>query len=203
MNRDPDRYLVPARDGRCQHSERRSRFIAVATHTSTEEDAQALLQRERRAYHDAAHHCFAWHIGDSERTHDDGEPAGTAGRPILDGIHGAGLHEVTVVVTRYFGGVKLGTGGLARAYGDAARAALAEAGVQERFRTGRVIVSFEHGDTSAVHHVAGRHGARQTGAAYGDRVALQFELNASRVAAFRTAVIEATHGRAEVHDAEI
>jgi len=96
--------------------------------------------------------------------------------------------------------VKLGSGGLKRAYAEAARGALAAAGQKEQYRTRTVVVSFEHADTSPVHHVAGRVGARPLGSAYGDRVALQFELRASRVDEFKTAITEATHGRAQVDD---
>jgi uncharacterized YigZ family protein len=200
VTHDPDLFLVPARAAEFQFTEKRSRFLAAVAHTTSEGAAEELLHRERKRHHDASHHCYAWVIDGDERHHDAGEPAGTAGRPILDAIHSAGVSDVTVVVSRYFGGVKLGTGGLKRAYGEAARGALAEAGQTEKFRTRTVVVSFEHADTSPVHHVAGRLGARPLGSAYGDRVALQFELRASRVAEFKTAIIEATHGRAKVND---
>jgi uncharacterized YigZ family protein len=200
VTHDPDRYLVPAREADFQYTEKRSRFLAAVAHTTSPVAAEALLHRERKRHHDASHHCYAWVIGPEERQHDAGEPAGTAGRPILDAIHSAGLSDVTVVVSRYFGGVKLGTGGLKRAYAEAARGVLAEAGPKEQYRTRTVVVSFEHADTSPVHHVAGRLGARPLGSAYGDRVALQFELRASRLEEFKTALTEATHGRARVDD---
>jgi uncharacterized YigZ family protein len=200
---DPDRYVVPARTGSFQFAEKRSKFMAVAQGVSGVGQAEDVLKQERQTHHDAAHHCFAWRLLDSERSSDAGEPSGTAGRPILDAIHSASLHEVVVVVIRYFGGVKLGPGGLKRAYAEAARGALADAGHEERFHTCKLTVSFDHGDTSPVHHVAERFEARPVGSAYGDKVALQFELRRSHADGFRQSVIEATHGRAAVHDAEI
>jgi uncharacterized YigZ family protein len=195
---DPDHYAVPARTGSFQFTEKRSRFLSVAQFVSNEEQAEELLQQERQTYHDAAHHCFAWRLLDIERSSDAGEPTGTAGRPILDAIHAATLQCVAVVVCRYFGGVKLGPGGLKRSYAGAARGALAEAGREDRYHTSTLTVSFHHDDTSPVHHVAERFEARPVGSAYGDKVALQFELRRSRAPGFRQSVIEATHGRAVV-----
>jgi len=194
---------VPARTGSFQYAEKRSKFISVAQWVSGEEEAGELLKQERQTYHDAAHHCFAWRLLDAERSSDAGEPTGTAGRPILDAIHAETLHYVAVVVSRYFGGVKLGPGGLKRAYAEAARGALAAAGSEDRYHTCTLTVSFDHDDTSPVHHVAERFEARPVGSAYGDKVALQFELRRSRAFGFRQSVIEATHGRAAVHDTKI
>lgn len=97
---------------------RRSRFIAHAAPAATPEQAQAFLREV--AVRDATHNCWAWRIGGDYRSSDDGEPAGTAGRPILAAIDGQGLDRVMVVVTRWYGGTKLGAGGLVRAYGGAA-----------------------------------------------------------------------------------
>lgn len=174
-----------------------SKFIAVAAPAQSVVEADETLKQETRHYHDASHHCFAWVIEGAERASDAGEPSGTAGRSILEAIHNTGVEQVVVVVTRYFGGTKLGTGGLVRAYGDAARAALALAGRKECYRTHTVSVSFAHNDTSPVHHAASRFEARQVGAAYGDRVAVRFQLKASRAKDFCAAIVEATHGRAK------
>ncbi len=111
---------------------RRSRFLAALARTDTEEQARAFVADRRRTHPDARHHCTAFVLaGDGaqprERTSDDGEPSGTAGQPMLDVLRGADLVDVTAVVTRWFGGVKLGTGGLVRAYSDAVVAALVEA----------------------------------------------------------------------------
>lgn len=112
-----------------------SRFVAVALAVADEDAVRAHVERIRRRAHDATHHCSAYRIGPPgavrERFDDDGEPSGTAGKPILAAIEGRGIHDVLVVVTRWFGGTKLGTGGLARAYGEAAAAALDAAPAKE------------------------------------------------------------------------
>lgn len=108
--------------------EKKSRFIGYAAPVESEEAAQAFLQEIRTKHRDATHNCYAYQVGEHnqyQRSSDDGEPSGTAGRPILEVIKGSGLANVIVVVTRYFGGTLLGTGGLVRAYSATAAAALA------------------------------------------------------------------------------
>lgn len=106
---------------------RRSRFLAVVTRVGDEPAARAVIAGRRSTYPDARHHCSAFVLGPdprTERSNDDGEPSGTAGAPMLQALRSAGLSDVVAVVTRYFGGTLLGTGGLARAYADAVQAAL-------------------------------------------------------------------------------
>lgn len=113
----------------------RSRFLARAGRVEDEASARALIADVRATHHDARHHCTAFVIGPDaalRRSNDDGEPSGTAGRPMLEVITGREVSDVVVVVTRWFGGTLLGTGGLARAYAEATGAALDEAGVRER-----------------------------------------------------------------------
>jgi uncharacterized YigZ family protein len=196
---DPDLYYVPAKSGRHQHTEKGSKFIALAGFAPTVAQAEEMLEGERRHYHDATHHCYAWNVDGDLKQSDDGEPSGTAGTPIARALAAADLEFAVVVVTRYFGGTKLGTGGLSRAYAEAAEGALAEAGRCERYRHTDVLVSFDFSDTSAVHHAASLFDARQVGAAYGEQAALRFELRRSRVSAFTEAVVEGTHGRARVN----
>lgn len=111
---------------------RHSRFRTVLRRVDEEEGARALVAEARRRYPDARHHCSAFIVevpgaNRTERSSDDGEPAGTAGTPMLEVLRGSGLSDVAAVVVRYFGGIKLGTGGLVRAYTDAVHAALAQA----------------------------------------------------------------------------
>lgn len=123
----------------------RSVFLAEVRRVETEADARAVIAGARARHHDARHHCTAMVLGPDgalRRSNDDGEPSGTAGRPMLDVVTGRGLSDVVVVVTRWFGGTLLGAGGLVRAYGDATAAALDAAGVRHRVRrlTARVTV---------------------------------------------------------------
>ena len=99
--------------------EKKSRFIATVFPVKTEEEAVAIIEETKKKYWDARHNCFAYVIGSKnelQRFSDDGEPSGTAGKPILDVLTGEGVHNALIIVTRYFGGTLLGTGGLVRAY---------------------------------------------------------------------------------------
>ena len=197
MSQDPDGYRVPAGVGEAVRVEKRSRFLALAAPVFTAVEAQELVEARRRQYHDAAHHGYAFRVGDAERSSDDGEPSGTAGKPILAAIHATGLESVAVVVTRYFGGVKLGPGGLVRAYGEAARDALAKAGQEERFHTGSVVVTFDFELTSPVHHVMQKFDAHTVDSSYSERVRLTLELRRSLLAPFKAALLESTAGKVE------
>ena len=113
---------------------KKSKFIARAVHITTEEEAQAYLRDGKKQYWDARHNCYAYQLGmnlEKQKSSDDGEPSGTAGKPILEVLKNKGLTNTLIVVTRYFGGIKLGTGGLIRAYGTAAVAALDNAIIED------------------------------------------------------------------------
>jgi uncharacterized YigZ family protein len=119
-------YPVPARQATAEVREKGSRFLAMVSAAGGEQEARAVLAGVARNHPDATHLCWAWRLGwpPRERSSDAGEPAGTAGVPMLRALRGAGLSDVLAVVVRWFGGVKLGKGGLARAYAAAVRAAL-------------------------------------------------------------------------------
>ncbi|MBZ0111174.1 MAG: IMPACT family protein [Thermoanaerobaculia bacterium] len=127
-------YTVPARTGEAELRDRGSRFLAIVAPVDREEAAKGLLERLRQEHSDATHHCWAWRLGPhaSERSSDDGEPSGTAGVPILRMLRGADLTDVLAVVVRWYGGTKLGKGGLARAYAGAVREALVELPTERR-----------------------------------------------------------------------
>ena len=125
-----DTYLSISAESEGLYKDRGSRFLAFAFPAESEEEVKARLEQLRREYHDARHHCCAWRIGKDGscwRASDDGEPAGSAGRPILGQIDSAGLSDVAVVVVRYFGGIKLGVPGLIAAYKGAAADAISKA----------------------------------------------------------------------------
>ncbi|MBR9978495.1 MAG: YigZ family protein [Bacteroidetes bacterium] len=138
-----------------------SRFLSYALPCRSAEAFAAELETLRKEHYNATHHCFAWRIGyegDAFRYSDDGEPGGTAGKRILGAIDRQGLTDVGIVVVRYFGGTKLGVGGLSRAYADAAEAALAECTIVQRFLTRKLTLTFPYDMTSQVHHVLDMHG---------------------------------------------
>ena len=124
----PREYRAPIGEARAELKEKGSRFIARLRPVRDEEEAGAVLVELGRTYRDATHLCWAWRLGSPprERSSDAGEPHGTAGRPMLQVLRGGELSDVVAVVARWFGGVKLGKGGLARAYSGAVRAALTE-----------------------------------------------------------------------------
>ncbi len=127
------RFLTVLEDSSAEYVEKRSRFIANLRHCETEEEASAFLSEMRSKYWDARHNVFAYSVGGGSlcRFSDDGEPHGTAGKPVLDVIVGSGIKNIAIVVTRYFGGVLLGTGGLVRAYSKSAKDAVENARVVE------------------------------------------------------------------------
>ena len=159
----PRSYLTIARGGAAETEVKRSRFVAEVARVETEEAARAAIDKVRAASRDARHHCTAFVLGPdamTQRSNDDGEPSGTAGAPMLEVLRGHGLSDVVAVVTRWFGGTLLGTGGLIRAYGDAVSAALdgAELVVREERLEARVDIS--HADGPRVENALRGKGAR-------------------------------------------
>lgn len=137
-----------------------SRFLAIAFPARNEDEARSRLKDRESTYFDARHHCGAWRFADGVwRALDAGEPSGSAGAPILAAIDGPGLLDVGVVVTRYFGGTRLGIGGLVRAYGDAAATAIALAPVARAIPAVRLEIHYPFGLTSAVMRAIERHAA--------------------------------------------
>ncbi len=145
-------YLAPGGEARTEIREKGSVFLAVMGPAADEAAARDLLARLEREFPDATHHCWAWRLGEPprERSADAGEPAGTAGVPILQVLRGAGLADVMAVVVRWFGGVKLGKGGLARAYAAAAREALQTLPVVSRAPTVRLTLEVPYDKVGAV-----------------------------------------------------
>jgi uncharacterized YigZ family protein len=145
-------YIAPAGEARAEIREKGSRFLAVVGPAADEAAAKAALAGLERDFPDATHHCWAWRLGSPprERGSDAGEPAGTAGVPMLQVLRGAGLSDVMAVVIRWFGGTKLGKGGLARAYAAAVREALPGLPLAARVPTGRIAVEIPYEKVGAV-----------------------------------------------------
>ncbi len=140
-------YRTVARAAEAEVEAKRSRFLGRAVRVADEAAARAVVEETRRRHWDARHHCSAFVLGPEaavQRSNDDGEPSGTAGAPMLEVVRGREVSDVVVVVTRWFGGVLLGAGGLVRAYADATRAALEAAGVVERRLLALVDVTVPH-----------------------------------------------------------
>ncbi len=194
-----DVFRVPVRPAAAELREKGSRFLAVAAPAATADEAREAREAERRLHHDATHHVFAWRSADGdERWDDDGEPSGSGGRPVLGAIDAAQLADVVVVVTRWFGGTKLGTGGLGRAYGGAAALALAAAPAA-RVRAGRVL-RVRHGweDAGAVAAVLDGAGALRVAERYDTGAELDVAVPRQEADGLAAALREATAGRARV-----
>lgn len=181
-----------------------SRFLGAVFAAGDDAAVAAALDEVRRRHHGATHHCWAARVGPPgapvERSEDDGEPSGTAGAPLLAALRHEDLHEALVVVTRYFGGTKLGTGGLARAYAEAARAALAAAPRCTLTLTATLDVRCGFDDLGIVEAVLARSGAdiEQVERSFDPEPALRLEVLASRAERLAGALTEATAGRARI-----
>ena len=178
-----------------------SRFLAEAAGVTDRDDVEAHVQAVREREHKATHHCLAYRLGaegDPARYDDDGEPSGTAGAPILRQIDARGLTNALVVVTRYFGGTELGTGGLARAYGDAAGGALDRASIVERVVRTPVRLRFAYDDTAPAEAVLGQFDVTLQEEDYTAVTTWTVGVRASQVEAFTDAFTNALSARGEV-----
>ena len=194
----PDEHLALGGEAAAELRVQRSRFIGLCAPARAHAAAQETIARLVAPYHDARHACWAWRLGAPpavvENRNDDGEPSGTAGEPILAEIRKRDLTDAVVVVVRYFGGVKLGTGGLARAYGQAAAAALAAAPVR-RVRQGREFtLNFPYGQQKTLTHLLTDCAGTVEDEQYAADVAWRVWLPHSRWPEFLSRVREATAG---------
>ena len=192
-----DEYITIKGETRAETKVRGSRFIAVARPVEGKNEVESMIGLLKKDFYDATHHCYAYRIGIDGilfRQNDDGEPGGSAGKPILAAIDKFGLTDVAVVVIRYFGGTKLGVGGLVRAYGGAAEAALSAAPSVIRYAMGMLEVSFPHAHVSNVMHVVSTSGARIVDTTYDEEVHLRLSIRQSRLAELRTSLVDRTSG---------
>ena len=204
ISEDPvmlENYKTIYEGGEGEIVEKKSRFIATVRLVEKEEDALAFIEEMKKKYWDARHNCYAYSIGEHReftRCSDDGEPSGTAGRPMLDVILGEDIYNVAVVVTRYFGGVLLGTGGLVRAYSGA---------VQEGLRASKVIQK-QHGislaltaDYTAIgklQYIAAENQLPVLDTEYTDRVIMHLLVPNDQVGRIQKTITEATSGRVKM-----
>lgn len=204
----PSSYRTVLAAARGEITVQRSRFVATVARAETEQDVRAEVEHARREHWSARHHCSAYVLGPegaARGSGDDGEPSGTAGAPILALLLGEELSDVVVVVSRHFGGVLLGTGGLTRAYADAARAALGRAEIVERVLRELYDVSLDHALVGRLEHQLRARGVQVLGVRYDDRAHLRLAVpaRARTVAVVRDAVAELTQGEgALVHVGE-
>jgi uncharacterized YigZ family protein len=197
----PDEFMTIREEVESEIREKASRFRAIAFPVTSKEEAESRLAEIRKQFHDATHRCFGYRIFEKdliERSSDDGEPSGTAGRPILQTIERFKFFNVCVVVLRWFGGTKLGTGGLVRAYGDTAYDALRQAVARQCEVVFPVEVQFSHNLTSGVMRTIAQFGAKIHSQRYDDKATVTVLLKNDDIASFVSSIVEATRGGARV-----
>lgn len=199
------RYPIPAGPAQTEIVVINSRFIARADYTPSVDAARDFIATQRVEMPDATHHCFAYLIGYGASVtagmSDDGEPTGTAGRPMLAVLRGADLGDVTVVVTRYFGGTLLGTGGLVRAYGDAVKAVLGVLPRGERVELRNLAVQVSYADYAAARRALESHGAHIDGEEFSTVVRLLARLPADSYQGCVADLAELSAGQAMIDEA--
>jgi uncharacterized YigZ family protein len=200
---EASRYLVPAGTHRVETSVKRSRFIATAARAPDADAAHALVGRVRAEMPNATHHCWAFVAGPPGSTaqigmSDDGEPHGTAGRPMLTALLHGGVGEIAVVCTRYFGGTKLGTGGLSRAYADAVKLVLGSLPVVGKVERVRLDVTVGYPEIDALRRLVAERDVVVEEEEYGSEVRYRLAVPAPDLEAFRETLAELSQGRAVI-----
>ncbi|QNM04851.1 YigZ family protein [Qiania dongpingensis] len=192
-------YLELYEGGEGEIVEKKSRFLATIRPVKSEAEAAAVLEETRKKYWDANHNCTAYSIGvrnERVRCSDDGEPGGTAGRPMLDVLLGEQVHNVCAVVTRYFGGTLLGTGGLVRAYSRAVQEGLADCVILDKKPGQEILVTCDYNGIGKIQYTAGQMGVHTLDTSYTDIVTSRILVPEEQTDLFMKKVTEATNGRA-------
>ncbi len=195
------RYPIPAEETRTEIRVSNSRFIATAAPVFTVDAAKTFIKKIKHEFSDASHNVPAFLIGHGSSVtahcNDDGEPSGTAGRPMLAVIQGSGLGDIVVVVTRYFGGTKLGTGGLVRAYGDAVKAVLEQLPLAEKVPTHTVMMAIPYPLYEQVKLLVQAQNGLVLDEEFAADVTITAQFAVNQLADFQNALRELSHGRLE------
>ena len=193
------------KEGMGELVEKKSRFIAQIRPVKSEEEALAFVEETRKKYWDARHNCFAFVIGSNneiQRFSDDGEPQGTAGKPILETLLNENLHNTLIVVTRYFGGTLLGTGGLVRAYGQSSKEGIRNSVIQKVCEGISFKLTVDYNSIGKIKYIMGQMGITDAQEEYGQNVVLSILMKKDEYNEFNTKVTDATGGKAVFEDEE-
>lgn len=196
-----EQYKTIYEGGEGEIVEKKSRFIATVRPVESEEAALAFLEEMKKKYWDARHNCYVYSVGmnrEFTRCSDDGEPSGTAGRPMLDVVLGEDIYNVAVVVTRYFGGVLLGTGGLVRAYSKAVQEGLAASKVILKQKGIALKITTDYTGIGKIQYIAGERNIPILDSEYTDKVVMKLLVSVQDVGSVQKAVTEGTNGRAGI-----
>ncbi|MCI6120361.1 YigZ family protein [Bariatricus sp. SGI.161] len=198
-------YKAVYQGGEGEIVEKKSRFIATVIPAGSEEEVLAFIESIRKKYWDARHHCFAYVIGERnelQRCSDDGEPSGTAGKPMLEVLLGEEIHNVAVVVTRYFGGTLLGTGGLVRAYSAATKQGLASSVIITKILGVKLCISTDYTGLGKIQYILGQRGLQILDSVYTDKVELEALIPENELVAVKAEITEGTNGQAVMQEGE-
>ena len=188
-------------DGEGEIIEKKSRFIGNLYKIESEEQVSTLIAALKKKYWDARHHCYAFVLGDNNenvRSSDDGEPSGTAGKPIMEALVGSGIRNCLIVVTRYFGGTLLGTGGLVRAYSQAAKAAIDGSEIAECTQGTGFLVKVDYTDYGKIQYIAAQENALVANVDYADNVIATIYVEKYNYDAIYKQISDQTAGRAQI-----
>lgn len=183
-----DEYKTLQETSQGLYKEKGSKFIAIAAPTGSLDEVRLQLEMLRKQYHDASHHCYAYRLGEEPyeiRYNDDGEPSGTAGKPIFGQIRSFGLTNVLIVVVRYFGGVKLGTGGLIQAYKTAAKDAIENGKIITKIWTGKLEIRFNYLQMNDVMHIIKEENLRIISQDSGEQLSILLEIRKGNIEAVK------------------
>lgn len=198
-------YKIVYEGGTGEIVEKKSRFIANIFKVESEEEALDIIEQTRKKYWDARHNCFAYIIGENgqtKRCSDDKEPQGTAGKPILEVIEGAGIINILVIVTRYFGGTLLGTGGLVRAYSKATQEGIANSKILTKEAGKKFVVDTDYNGVGKLQYVAANMQITITDTQYTDKVIMTLIVPHDKCDELKKKIVEATAGKAVIDDSE-
>lgn len=196
-----DSYKILYEGGEAEIEVKKSRFIATTRPVKTEEEAVSFIAEMKKKYWDARHNCSAFTIGSNHeltRCSDDGEPAQTAGRPMLNVLLGEDIHDMCVVVTRYFGGTLLGTGGLVRAYSDAVKDGLLMSEIVEKKRAFQMTVNTDYTGVGKIQYILGKEGITVLESNYTDKVEFKLLVPAAVYDGLEKKITEGTSGGAKI-----
>lgn len=194
-------YKTVYRGNEAEIIEKKSRFIATVKPVETEEEAIEFIESLKKKYWNATHNCSAYVIGERfqvQRCSDDGEPSGTAGKPMLDVLLGEEIHDVAVVVTRYFGGTLLGTGGLVRAYSSATKAGLEASTVITKMYGQKMTIGTDYTGLGKIQYILGQRGIQILDSIYTDNVTLEVLLPEEQIKGVMEEITEGTNGQAKM-----
>lgn len=194
-----DEFKTVYEGGTGEITEKKSRFIASVHPVSSEEEALAFIESVKKEHWSARHNCFAYVIGERcelMRCSDDGEPGGTAGKPMLDILTGEGLHNTAVVVTRYFGGTLLGTGGLVRAYSQAVKEGLASSVIITKIHGVKLRIGTDYTGLGKIQYILGQRKLRILDSIYTDKVEIEVLTPITELSELRAEITEGTNGQA-------